>query len=193
MKSTSVKSKCRQCVSRFIGGALIVAFCAGANAWTIKSDSSTLAIQTLVVQPATNLPVAAVPAANPPVTNQAPPLDEKRLYALGMIETGNNDWEVGAAGEISRYQIDPNIWKTYSAKSDYRDPEAAMRVARQHWAWLAGYFHDKTGRQPTDFDMYVMWNTKYGYYAKRGFVPEKLSANVRNRAQRFVNLVNRKG
>ena len=41
--------------------------------------------------------------------------------------------------------------------------------------------------------MYVMWNTKFGYYAKRGFVPARLAPVVQDRAQRFVNLVNRKG
>ena len=66
-----------------------------------------------------------------PRSNQGPALDEKRLFALGMVETGNNDWEVGAAGEISRYQINPSIWKAYSPKTDYRDPVAATRVARQ--------------------------------------------------------------
>lgn len=150
-------------------------------------------------------PMFIVPVGNSPkdifaITNaittpakapEPPTLDERRLYALGMIETGNNDWEIGAAGEISRYQINPVIWKTYSPRADYRDPVAAIRVARQHWAWLAGYFAEKAGRQPTDFDMYVLWNTKFGYYARRGFSPLRLAATVRDRAQRFVNLVNR--
>ncbi len=37
--------------------------------------------------------------------------------------------------------------------------------------------------------MYVLWNTHYGYYASRGFNPNRLAAVVRDRAQRYVNLV----
>jgi hypothetical protein len=121
-----------------------------------------------------------------------PALDAKRLFALGMIETGNDDSEVGAAGEVSRYQIHPTVWKAYSETANYQDTEVATAVARRHWAWLAGYFVEKTGRQPSDFDMYVMWNTGLGYYSRKGFLPAQLAGSVRERAQRFVNLVNRK-
>src|ERR1035437_8720650 len=31
----------------------------------------------------------------------------RRRFALGMIETGNNDREIGGAGEVSRYQLMP--------------------------------------------------------------------------------------
>jgi hypothetical protein len=122
-----------------------------------------------------------------------PPLDDQRLFALGMIETGNKDGEVGKAGEVSRYQILPTVWKAYSHRADYRNTQAAIEVARQHWAKLAAYFLDKTGRQPSDFDMYVMWNTRFGYYSRRGFSASRLGTVVRDRAQRFVNLVNRNG
>lgn len=121
---------------------------------------------------------------------KSPPLDAKRLFALGMIETGNDDSEVGAAGEVSRYQIQPSVWKTYSETVNYRNPELATAVARRHWAWLAGSFLDKTGRQPSDLDMYVMWNTGLGYYSRKGFSPAQLAGSVRERAERFVNLVN---
>jgi hypothetical protein len=108
-----------------------------------------------------------------------------------MIETGNNDREIGGAGEISRYQIHPVVWRNYSKSVDYSNPEVALPVARQHWKYLATYFKEKTGREAEDFDMYVLWNTKFGYYARKGFSPERLSPVVRERAQRFVNLVNR--
>jgi hypothetical protein len=119
------------------------------------------------------------------------PLDSKRHFALGMIETGNNDREVGRAGEISRFQISPRVWKTYSSSRDYQNMEVSLQVARQHWTYLAGYFKQQTGHEPSDFDMYVLWNTTYGYYARRGFDPHRLNAVVIDRAQRFVNLVNR--
>lgn len=121
-----------------------------------------------------------------------PPLDTKRLFALGMIETGNNDFLIGSAGEVSRYQLMPVVWKSYSKSYDYVNPQIALQVARSHWVYLANYFKDKTGRNPNDFDMYVLWNTRYGYYAHKGFSKNLLSPVVKDRAQRFVNLVYRK-
>src|SRR5579871_6409501 len=82
-----------------------------------------------------------------------PALDAKHLFALGMIETGNNDWMIGSAGEVSRYQLMPSVWKSYSKSSDYQNPQVSLQVARQHWFYLASYFKDKTGRMPDDFDM----------------------------------------
>jgi len=121
-----------------------------------------------------------------------PVLDARRLYALGMIETGNDDRAVGALGEVSRYQLSPSVWRGYSKSTDYRNPEVSLQVARQHWNYLAAYFKEKTSRTPDDFDMYVMWNTRLGYYARRNFSQHQLAAVVQDRAQRFVNLINRK-
>jgi hypothetical protein len=133
-------------------------------------------------------------AALPPLpeTDSIPALDARRLNALGMIETGNDDRAIGAAGEVSRYQLSPSVWKGYSKSTDYRNPEISLRVARQHWNYLAAYFKEKTSRPPTDFDMYVMWNTRHGYYARKNFSQRQICAVVQDRAQRFVNLVNRK-
>jgi hypothetical protein len=119
-------------------------------------------------------------------------LDERRLFALGMVESGNDDRGVGRLGEVSRYQIHPVVWKAYSRSRDYRNPEVALQVAHQHWSYLVNYFRAKSGREPTDFDMYVLWNTKFGYYARQGFNPTRIHPIVRDRAQRFVNLVNRR-
>jgi len=35
--------------------------------------------------------------------------DEKLFFALGMIESGNDDRGIGRAGEVSRYQIHPSV------------------------------------------------------------------------------------
>lgn len=156
--------------SLLAGAPLMFAICLSLNAATVSQGTNA---------------APAHPANGPTV------LDERRLFALGMVETGNNDRLVGAAGEVSRYQIHPVVWKAYSPSRDYTNPEISIRVARQHWATLARYFQQKTGRQPDDFDMYVLWNTKQGYYAHKGFSPQRISAVVRDRAQRFVNLVNR--
>ncbi len=119
-------------------------------------------------------------------------LDARRLYALGMIETGNDDRAIGAAGEISRYQLSPPVWKSYSKSMDYQNPDVALQVARLHWTYLAAYFKEKSGRTANDYDMYVLWNTRHGYYARKGFSPQRISPVVQDRAQRFVNLINRK-
>ena len=136
---------------------------------------------------------ATNPAALPLRAMPAPPnLDNQRLFALGMIETGNDDRAIGRAGEISRYQLSPSVWKNYSKSLDYQNPSVSVWVVRQHWIYLAAYFQEKTGHAPDDYDMYVLWNTRYGYYAHKGFSRQHISPIVQDRAQRFVNLVNRK-
>lgn len=134
-------------------------------------------------------PAATVAKAAPQPVATLVTLDERHQYALGMIETGNDDREIGGAGEISRYQIMPSVWRHYSDSLSYRDPQVSLTVARHHWAALYNSFKDQAHREPTDFDMYVLWNTHYGYYASKGFNPNRLAASVRERAQRYVNLV----
>ena len=88
----------------------------------------------------TNTVVAGSAKSHPAV------LDSKRLFALGMIETGNNDREVGRAGEVSRYQILPVVWRNYSRSADYRNPQVSVQVAQRHWNCLANTCKDRTGR-----------------------------------------------
>jgi hypothetical protein len=128
----------------------------------------------------------------PPSADSALAPDSRRLLALAMIETGTNDREIGGDGEVSRYQLSRAVWKSYTTSQDYTDPEVSLQVAWQHWSYLANYFKQKTGREPDDFDMYVLWNTRFGYYAHKGFSQREISPVVQDRAQRFVNLVNRK-
>ena len=54
---------------------------------------------------------------------------------------------------------------------------------------LYATFKKQAHREPGDFDLYVLWNTRSGYYAGKGFAPDRLAPVVRDRAQRFVNLV----
>src|SRR5882724_10599155 len=55
-------------------------------------------------------------------------LNARQRFALGMIETANNDEEIGGAGEVSRYQIMPSVWKHYSDSRRYQDPEVSLEV-----------------------------------------------------------------
>ena len=142
---------------------------------------------TLVRPPA----VSAFAPASAPATGSSALLNSRHRFALGMIETANNDGEIGGAGEVSRYQIMPSVWKHYSDSRSYQNPEVSLEVAQQHWTALHAFFKQQTHREPTNFDMYVLWNTRYGYYASKGFNPACLNTVVRDRAQRFVNLIER--
>jgi hypothetical protein len=133
--------------------------------------------------------VTPAPSKRVHVPDHAGVLNNARQYALGMIETGNNDGAIGGLGEVSRYQIMPSVWKHYSTSRSYRNLDVATEVARQHWTSLYEYFKNKTEREPTNFDMYVLWNTRHGHYAAKEFTPARLNPVIRDRAQRFANLV----
>src|SRR5512135_2757300 len=92
-----------------------------------------------------------------------------RLEAISMIESGNNDRAIGGAGEISRYQIKPFVWRRYSNSHAYTDPRVAGWVAEKHLHYLETVFRAKAGREATDFDRYVLWNGGISYYARIGF------------------------
>jgi hypothetical protein len=142
--------------------------------------------------------VILVPVASTQTSSEDPKpivassaLDSKIFFALGMIESGNDDRGIGRAGEVSRYQIHPSVWKVYSNSTDYWNPAISAQVARRHWDYLTNYFREFAGREPTSFDIYVLWNTRFGHYARKGFDPKRLSSLIRDRARRFVNLINR--
>ena len=111
-----------------------------------------------------------------------------RLDAIGMIESGDNDRAIGKAGEISRYQIKPQIWKSYSVSSAWKDVTVSRPVAQRYLETLETRFRNKVGREPSDFDVYVLWNAGPNYYEKVGFSPKKVAPVVRERAQRYVNI-----
>jgi hypothetical protein len=140
-------------------------------------------------QPPFSTPRIMTVAKARPVPVSIAVLDERRQFALGMIETANKDQAVGRAGEVSRYQIMPSVWRRYNDSRYYHNPEVSRAVAEQHWSSLYSSFKKQARREPNDFDMYVLWNTRYGYYASKGFNPVRLHPVVRDSAQRFVNLV----
>ncbi|MGA2246087.1 MAG: hypothetical protein ABSH48_13895 [Verrucomicrobiota bacterium] len=172
-------------------GGLFIAFLTARAAATTTAQPQRPAAVAATPVPLPTLPRASVVVARSaaPATGSAGVLDWRHQFALGMIETGNDDREIGGAGEVSRYQIMPSVWRCYSVSRSYRNPEVALAVARQHWAVLHDSFKQQAGREPTNFDMYVLWNTHHGYYAGRNFDPARLSPVVRDRAQRYVNLV----
>jgi len=94
-----------------------------------------------------------------------------------MIESGNNDHAVGAVGEISRFQIRPELWPG----GNPHDPQQALTAAQSTMRPRVDRFQRSHGRRPTDFEFYVLWNAPWQ--------ADHPSAVVRERAQRFVNLV----
>ena len=111
-----------------------------------------------------------------------------KLEALSMIESGDNDFAVGGAGEVSRYQIKPKVWRTYSSSRTYEDRQLSGWVAAQYLDFLENAFQKQAGRAATDFDIYVLWNAGLAYYERLGFSEPRVSTVIRERAQRYVNL-----
>ncbi len=105
-----------------------------------------------------------------------------RWAALSQIETRDNDRAIGAAGEISRYQMKPKLWQQYApSDADWKNPTVALTAAQELMKERCANFERSYHRQPTDFDFYVLWNAP----AQIGR-PGKV---VRQRAERFCNLV----
>ena len=107
-----------------------------------------------------------------------PALAMDRWEALSMIESGNNDHAVGAVGEVSRFQIRPEFWPG----GNPLNPHEALTAARQTMLPRLNQFQQRHKRQATDFEFYVLWNAPWQ-------ADHPTSATVKERAQRFVNLV----
>ena len=105
-----------------------------------------------------------------------------RWAALSQIETRDNDSAVGSAGEISRYQIKPKLWRRY-ARSDasWKNPSEALAAAQQLMKERCTNFEKAFSRPPTDYEFYVLWNAP-------GQIDRPRRA-VRERAERFCRLV----
>jgi hypothetical protein len=105
-----------------------------------------------------------------------------RWAALSQIESGDNDCAIGTAGEVSRYQVRPEVWREHArATADWQKPEDALAVAQGLMKERCEEFEKLHGRPPTDFEFYILWNAPA--QIKR---PSKV---VRERAKRFCNLV----
>ena len=108
-----------------------------------------------------------------------------RWAALSQIESGDNDQALGAAGEVSRYQIKPHVWKRYApAKADWKKAQDSLPVAKQAMRDRCADFERTFGRPPTDFEFYILWNAPAQI--------QKPSEAVCRRAARFCNLVQSK-
>ena len=100
-----------------------------------------------------------------------------RWAALSMLETGDNDRAIGRGGEVSRFQIQRNLWPG----GDPQDPQVALAVAQQIMQPRLDGFQKTHKRDATDFEFYVLWNAPWQ--------AENPSLAVTERARRFANLV----
>ena len=100
-----------------------------------------------------------------------------RWTALATIESGGRDAAVGRVGEISRYQIRPELWRG----GNPLDARVARINAQRIMVSRESVFRQTHGRSPTNFEFYVLWNapTQIDH-------PHRV---VADRARRFVNLV----
>jgi hypothetical protein len=106
----------------------------------------------------------------------------ERWAALSQIESGDDDSAVGPAGEVSRYQIKPEVWRQHpSATQDWENPEHALAVAQQTMKERCAAFEQQFKRPPNDTEFYILWNAP-------GQI-ERPSKAVRDRAERFCNLL----
>jgi len=100
-----------------------------------------------------------------------------RWAALSMIESGDNDRAIGPGGEISRFQIRPELWPG----GNPTNAQIALAVAQQIMLPRVEEFRKSHQRMPTDFEFYVLWNAPWQ--------ADHPSAVVTERARRFSNLI----
>lgn len=105
-----------------------------------------------------------------------------RWTALSMLESGDNDRAIGRAGEISRYQILKQEWKSVTTSRRYTDALLAKRVAEELMKRRMAAFNKAFGRHPSDFEFYVLWN------APQQLMRRQVTRTVAERAQRYQNL-----
>ncbi len=151
--------------------------------------------------------IASPPQLNRPGLDLAPDwsrLNQERLTVLAMVETGcrsqsacRADRLVGRAGEVSRYQIRPAVWRQYhqplaggrpQGNWAYLNPVKAKTVAQRIMDSRTATFVRATGRTPSDFEWYVLWNAP-GAFTRAGYAAHRLTPAVKERAQRFSNLL----
>jgi hypothetical protein len=115
--------------------------------------------------------------------------------SLAMFESGATSWQRGKAddlrggsGEVSRFQIMPEVWRRYSKSREYNNPEIAWAVTQRILADRTTGFRTATGREPNALELYLLWN-KPGHFEAQDYNPSRVKEGYRQRAQRFANLL----
>lgn len=126
----------------------------------------------------------------------------RRLAALSMIESGDNDRAIGSAGEVSRYQIMPEIFAQYffvvkpppdiaasRLKAGARNPFIARNIATAIMRDRSKAFEARYHRDPSDFEFYILW-ARPACLLGPGIT--HAGRRLLDRAHRFANLCSRK-
>ncbi len=100
-----------------------------------------------------------------------------RWSALSMIESGDNDRAVGHYGEISRFQIRPELWPGGNSQN----AGDALTAAREIMLPRLQAFETSHQRPANDIEFYILWNAPWEV--------DHPSKAVTERARRFNNLV----
>lgn len=108
-------------------------------------------------------------------------------FALGEIESGNNDAAVGASGEVSRYQIMPAVWQQYTRLpvGAARNPFTARNVAQAVMEARARFYLQKESSNLSPQQFYILWH-RPAVFMKHGRCVTWVEFD---RAVRFENLV----
>jgi hypothetical protein len=119
---------------------------------------------------------------------------EPLRYALGLFESGAesfergySDFKRGNSGEVSRYQIMPEVWKRYSSTRDYHNPVVAWQVAEKILSDRVDDFRTYAHRDPNATELYLLWN-KPGHFSAAHYSLKRVSQQYLARARRFANL-----
>jgi hypothetical protein len=132
-----------------------------------------------------------------PVATGDSAISSRRLAALSQVETGDNDRAQGKAGEVSRFQIMPAVWRAYASftitnqdgqrvtmQLDPTDYFAARQVATRILQDRCKAFEKHFHQPPDNYDFYLLWaRPAWPLEGKVCF-----DTNVQDRALRFHNL-----
>jgi hypothetical protein len=114
------------------------------------------------------------------------------LRPLSMLETGNDDYAIGAVGERSRYQIRKSTWRKYTKYSfiDYAsNAQIAAVIATAHMEDLRNSLTTAYGgREPSPAQLYCAWNMGLTGFRRRRYLVSRCPAAVQERAERYANL-----
>ena len=94
----------------------------------------------------------------------------------------------GNSGEVSRFQIMPEVWRRYTRSRNYENPEIAWTVAERIIQDRRQWFYAATGREPSATELYLLWN-KPGHFSAVRFSPQRVRPHFKERAERFANLL----
>ncbi|MDX2185911.1 MAG: lytic transglycosylase domain-containing protein [Opitutaceae bacterium] len=88
------------------------------------------------------------------------PSDERILWAIAEVETGNRPHLRGRDGELTQFQILPATWRRYSRLAPWEArnrPDEADRVAREHLRHIKEQL-GRSGKPLTVFHIAAAWN-----------------------------------